>query len=97
MKKKILLTTDFSKNAWNAIVYALELYKNYECDFYVLNTFNPPGYIKGVITLEPGEAGYKEAKVASEYGLTNVLRMITFREENNSKHTFKTICGILLI
>ena len=27
MKKKILLPTDFSKNAYNAINYAIELYK----------------------------------------------------------------------
>ncbi|TFG75474.1 MAG: universal stress protein, partial [Flavobacteriales bacterium] len=26
--KKILLPTDFSENAWNAIAYALELFKN---------------------------------------------------------------------
>ena len=91
MRKKILLTTDFSKNAWNAIVYTLELYKNSECEFYILNTFKLSGYVKGIITPQPGEANYDEAKAASEDGLTRVQRMITFREENNSKHTFKTI------
>jgi hypothetical protein len=28
MQKKILLPTDFSDNAWNAIIYALKLYAN---------------------------------------------------------------------
>ena len=28
MRLKILLPTDFSKNAWHAINYALKLYKN---------------------------------------------------------------------
>ena len=40
MKRKILLPTDFSKNSWHAIVYALELYKKDQCDFYILNVFS---------------------------------------------------------
>jgi len=39
MKKKILIPTDFSKNAWNALVYATELYKREEVDFYLLNAY----------------------------------------------------------
>ncbi|WP_298423367.1 universal stress protein [uncultured Kordia sp.] len=34
---KILLPTDFSENAWSAIVYALQLYVNETCTFYLLN------------------------------------------------------------
>ena len=37
MHKNILLPTDFSRNALNAINYALELFKNEECTFYILN------------------------------------------------------------
>lgn len=37
MKRKILLPTDFSDNAWSAIVYALKLYAEEECMFYFLN------------------------------------------------------------
>ncbi|MEJ2113114.1 MAG: universal stress protein [Flavobacteriaceae bacterium] len=40
MRRKILLPTDFSKNAWHAINYALELYKDENCDFYILNAFS---------------------------------------------------------
>ena len=39
--KKIILPTDFSKNAENAIVYALNLFKDEKCAFYLLNTFMP--------------------------------------------------------
>lgn len=42
--KKILLPTDFSKNAWNAIKYAVQLFKNEDCTFYLLNTFTPVMY-----------------------------------------------------
>ncbi|WP_242158928.1 universal stress protein [Aestuariivivens sediminis] len=38
MKRKILLPTDFSDNAWNAIIYALKLFKHEFCTFYLLNS-----------------------------------------------------------
>ena len=43
MQKKILLPTDFSDNAWNAIIYALKLYANETCDFYLLNSIKIKG------------------------------------------------------
>ena len=39
--KNILLPTDFSENSWNAISYALELYKDYKCNFTLLHTYTP--------------------------------------------------------
>lgn len=42
--RKILLPTDFSGNALNAINYALELFKDEKCTFYLLNTFSPSIY-----------------------------------------------------
>ncbi|MCK8520950.1 universal stress protein [Aquimarina sp. D1M17] len=83
MKKKILLPTDFSKNAWNAIVYAIELYKNEACDFYVLNTFSTTGYaLESMMVPEPGERLYEEAKEKSEIGLAKTLERLTFRDDN---------------
>lgn len=37
--KKIVLPTDFSKNAENALVYALNLFKEEKCVFFLLNTY----------------------------------------------------------
>lgn len=37
-KLNILLPTDFSDNAWSAVVYALKLYNDKECTFYFLHT-----------------------------------------------------------
>ncbi|MBT8385554.1 MAG: universal stress protein [Bacteroidia bacterium] len=42
--KKILLPTDFSDNALNAINYALQLFKGDKCTFYLLNTYTPVIY-----------------------------------------------------
>jgi nucleotide-binding universal stress UspA family protein len=38
MKKHILIPTDFSDNAWSAVVYALKLYANEYCTFYFLHS-----------------------------------------------------------
>ncbi|MET2985154.1 universal stress protein [Aureibaculum conchae] len=42
--KNILLPTDFSENSKNAINYALELFKDSTCTFYILNTYTPVIY-----------------------------------------------------
>ncbi|MEN8886379.1 MAG: universal stress protein [Winogradskyella sp.] len=39
MKYAILLPTDFSDNAWSAICYALKLYENKPCTFYLLHAW----------------------------------------------------------
>lgn len=88
MKKKILLPTDFSNNAWNAIEYAMELYKSEACDFYILNAFNATGYaLESMMVPEPGEKLYEEAKKKSEQGLAKILERVTFRDEY-PKHKF---------
>ena len=38
MKKNILLPTDFSDNAWSAVIYVLKLYANEECTFHFLHS-----------------------------------------------------------
>jgi nucleotide-binding universal stress UspA family protein len=80
MKKKILLPTDFSKNSWDTILYASELYKNEECDFYLLNAFTYEVINLGINT--PGNSKdriYKIAKSKSEAQLEKVLEMINLR------------------
>lgn len=42
--RKIVLPTDFSKNAWNAILYALEFFKKEYCTFYLVNVYTPVLY-----------------------------------------------------
>lgn len=38
--KNILILTDFSNNSWNSIMYALSLFKEQRCNFYLLNGEN---------------------------------------------------------
>jgi Universal stress protein UspA and related nucleotide-binding proteins len=86
--KRILLPTDFSKNAWNAILYATNLFKNEECDFYILNVYSVIGFASdNMLVPEIGEIAYSKVKEASEKGLNKTLFKLSFREEN-PKHEF---------
>lgn len=39
MHKNILIPTDYSRNAFNAIVYAFGLFKNIDCTFYIFHSY----------------------------------------------------------
>ena len=92
MKRKILLPTDFSKNSWHAIDYAIELFKNDDCDFYLLNVFSITGNpLKSLMNMKPDSALYLKAKQDSEEGLTKILDKLMFDDNGNTKHHFKTI------
>ncbi|MEZ4811623.1 MAG: universal stress protein [Allomuricauda sp.] len=92
MDKRVLLPTDYSKNALNAIRYALELYKNVQCDFYLLNAFHVSGYtLDSMMVPEPGERFYEMAKKESEEGMARLVEMLKLQPENLN-HRFHTIC-----
>jgi len=92
MRRKILITTDFSKNAMKALRYAIELYKNDSCDFYLLNVFTAGGNImEDLMNMEPGTELYERKKLDSENGLAKIFNMIAMSENGNPKHHFKTI------
>ena len=93
--KNILLPTDFSKNAWNAITYAIELYKNEPCTFYLLNTYTPniaaSRFMATVVTSES-----LAVESYSKEGLNAVLNNIQSKY-NNKLHSFKTISSFSLL
>jgi len=91
MDKRVLLPTDFSKNALNAIRYALDLYKGQNCDFYLLNAFTVNGYsIDNMMVPEPGERAYEASKKASEDEFAKLMDILELHG-NNPKHNFHTI------
>lgn len=87
-KKRIILPTDFSENAWNAAIYALELFKHVPCDFFLLNS-----YQVGASGLSTKMAGandtrlYNLMKEQSERDLERELERIK-KVDKNPKHTF---------
>lgn len=91
MKRKILLPTDFSENSWNAIKYAIELFKNESCDFYILNVFTTIGFASdNIMVPEMGEIAFNAVKKNSDKGLDKILYRISLRKDNPN-HEFFTI------
>jgi len=88
--RKILIPTDFSENAENAIQYAIDLYKNEECEYYILHVFFVIGFATdNIMVPEIGEIAYKSAKKTSEKELKTTLNNL--QKNNISRHHFFTI------
>lgn len=86
--KRILLPTDFSDNAFEAIRYALLVFKDVECTFYLLHTYTPPIYHTEYLIGSPGQIGLGD--VMHETSQTQ-LEQLQSRLENqyeNPNHTF---------
>ena len=92
MKRKILLPTDFSENAWQVITDALGLNKNDSCYFYISKVISATSNIIGsLLNMEPRRDMYETAKLKPESGLSIVLDILAFRNHYNPKHLFKSI------
>lgn len=90
MNKRILLPTDFSKNALNAIRYTIDLYAKLNCDFYFLNVFNFEKYTTNSLNIpEEGSAEFELAKAASEKNFIKLLDTLALHN-NNLKHNYYT-------
>ena len=89
--KKILLPTDFSKNAWNAILYALELFKEEKCTFYLLNAYTPAFYRIDYMVGGPMASAIPDIGVdISLNGLENTLDRIK-NDHHNPRHTLEIL------
>lgn len=95
--KKILLPTDFSENSYNAIKYAVQLFKNEECTFYLLNTYTPILYDNEYLVYNASQPPLTEIyKNNSQKGLTRVLKK-TKKDFPNEKHEFKKISSFNML
>ncbi|VXA96216.1 universal stress protein [Maribacter litoralis] len=90
MNKRILIPTDFSKNALNAIRYTVDLYAKLNCDFYFLNVFSFEKYTTNSLNIpEEGSAVYEQAKEDSEKNFVKLLDTLSLPPEN-LKHNYYT-------
>jgi nucleotide-binding universal stress UspA family protein len=91
MDKRILLLTDFSRNALNAVRYALDLYSDQKCIFYFLNTYNEGGYsLDSHAYNHSGQRSYNIEKPNTKEGYKDLMQALS-RHKNNPKHSFYTI------
>ncbi len=89
--RKILVPTDFSNSALNALRFALSLFKDDATTFYLLNAFQLYYFTtESLLVPEPGEPAYDEAKDASETGLDDVVDQIAIISDSRC-HQFQTI------
>jgi nucleotide-binding universal stress UspA family protein len=86
--KRVILPTDFSDNAYNAIQYALNLYKEKECAFYLLHTYTPAIYHSEYMLHSPGQIGLGDLYQTDTMTQLEELRDHINREYKNPKHTF---------
>lgn len=87
----ILLPTDFSKNAMNAITYALTFFKQQDIQFYIMNACKNQLYNhKEVVTDTTIAAVLTTIKNESQQNLDTLLRTIKDITPN-SKFSFQTI------
>ena len=89
MEKQILVPTNFSKHAWNALVFGLKLYKSISCNFILLNVYDDG---RGISDRIPGIKPEEDidAKKTSKEGLDRILQGLSFRKENQN-HEFETL------
>lgn len=85
--KRVLLPTDFSENSFNAACYALELFQNETCVFYLMNTYTPPIYRVDYALGSPGQLGLPDD---FQYFAMNNLKWFETelkKRSNNPRHS----------
>jgi len=90
--KNILLPTDFSDNSWNAIKYAVELYKDVECTFHLFNAYTPVIYHVEYVLINPAQFGLGDSvRDGAQEGLVKLNTRILKEFGDNSNHKFERI------
>lgn len=90
MEKKILIPTNFSKHAWSALIFAMNLYKEHSCTFYLINVYHGQRFLSEAIPLNKNAESSDSEKDLSENGLDRIMKGLSFRKENPNHH-FETI------
>ncbi|NAY92704.1 universal stress protein [Muricauda sp. JGD-17] len=95
--QKILIPTDFSENAWNAIDYSMQLFRDKECTFYLLNTYTPviPSS-RFMAKMIDGVRIVDAVRDSSEKNLQKTVAQIKGKYKN-PKHHFKTVSSFNLL
>lgn len=89
--KTVLIPTDFSENAWNAIQYAIQLFEKEECKFYILNAYQTgASNLVGRINKEHDTRLFRAIRDEALYNLSEVLKK-SKSKSNIEKQEFKML------
>ena len=91
MMKSILLPTDFSKNSVNAIHYAMNLFKDVECQFYFLNVQKASSFLTDDMMVVSSSATlYNTIVDAAKKSISNIISKIE-KKYANKNHEFHSL------
>lgn len=83
MAKRILLPTDFSKNALTAIRYSLDLFASERCSFYLLHAFTVDGFSLEGSPMTPAQQGtFEEEKDRARVQLEKLMGLVRLHPKN---------------
>ena len=89
--KKIVLPTDFSDTAWNAMFTALKLYADIPCHFFILNAYEPDfANVMGDKSKQRLGVIYDSMSKYSHQELDKILEYLK-ENHDNPNHTFEKI------
>ena len=89
--KNILVATDFSNNAYNALFFATELFRQQKCNFYLLNSYTElTELISQKVGVGRRRSLIEQLSDESAEGLNEVYHRIHL-DQDNSLHQFKTL------
>lgn len=86
--KRIVLPTDFSDNAWNAIAYAVQLFADEQCEFYFVHTYVPAFYRVDYAIGGPAYSGIDDAMIQATISGLDATEERVIREFPNANHTY---------
>ncbi|NND80294.1 MAG: universal stress protein [Maribacter sp.] len=89
--KNILLPTDFSDNAWNAIFTGLKMFETVDCNFILLNTYEPKlANLMGTKSKERLGVIYDSLSENSKLQLDKTMQYLQ-KHHSRSNHGFESV------
>lgn len=83
MQKQILIPTDYSKNAFNAIVYAFELFEKEDCVFHIYHSYFLAKAAQGNLLFpEPERSEYDDAAQHSKESMVLLKNKVSLLADN---------------
>lgn len=89
--KNILLLTDFSDNASNAINYAMHFFKSEKCKFYIMHVHKSGSFTSDDFILSNSKTNIHDIIVSEPKAKLEDLILTINKTFNNAKHSFEVI------
>lgn len=87
--KNILVPTDFSENAWNALCYGISFFKNTTCVFHIVHVNSMSTHSSGEVAMYVSPELLEETLLKDSYEKLRELLKKTEQLPLNPKHEFK--------